>query len=188
MGVSSAPEMVVALGKSEKRTWGKERRDAFFHVKDAAQVHAHSTLRSSGVGCNAVRVEMKAVCLREGFEVYENKALLHYQCPAELFPQCASNNITPHRKSINTLKLWIHKDKPILAVFAFLELAFVRGTWKKMLTRQRVNTNNYCVFPMCYPSGTCHFKSLKFNYIFAFGTLDSHSPMKKSIWEGFKLI
>ena len=88
--------------------WGKVRKGP-----EGKREEMHSSmlkmqpksLRSSGVGCNAVRVEMKAVCLREGFEVYENKALLHYQCPAELFPQCASNNITPHRKSINTLKL-----------------------------------------------------------------------------------
>lgn len=169
-----------------ERTWGKESRDSFFHFKGAASrpCTQRAQFLWDGMQCLGGRL---CVC-GEGFEKHGREAPLHYQHPVEHYSQHAGNEITPHWKSIKTLKLWIHKDKLILTVFAFPKLAFLAGTWKEMLTRRRVNTNNYCVLPICYPSGTWHFKSLKFNYIFAFGTLDSHSPMKKSIWEGFKLI
>lgn len=166
---------------------GLERKRAETHSslsKVQPQGLAHSMLRSSETGCSATRALEEG----EGFEICGKEAPLHYQHQVEHCSQQAGNEITPHWKSMKTLKFWLYKDKLILTFFAFPKLAVLADTWKEMVTRRRVNINNYSVLPLCYPSGTWHFKSLKFNYIFAVGTLDSHSPMKKSIWEGFKLI
>lgn len=171
--------------KTGKGLEGKKAETHFSVLKVQAQDLAHSVLRSSEMGCSTW--EKGCMFVWRALKYMGEKPHCITSI-VERYSQHAGNEITPHWKSIKTLKLWIHKDKLILTVFAFPKLAFLAGTWKEMLTRRRVNTNNYCVLPMCYPSGTWHFKSLKFNYIFAFGTLDSHSPMKKSVWEGFKLI
>lgn len=183
VGVSNASEVAMALGNWE-RTWEKEGRDSFFSFKSAATRPGtqHAQILWDGMQC------YQGFRGRGGFEICGKETPLHYQRQVEHCSQQAGNEITPHWKSMKTLKFWLYKDKLILTFFAFPKLAVLADTWKEMVTRRRVNINNYCVLPLCYPSSTWHFKSLKFNYIFAVGTLDSHSPMKKSIWEGFKLI
>lgn len=171
-------------GKLEKDLGERGQALILLFVKVQSQGLAHSMLRSSEMGCSAARALEEG----EAFEIYGKEAPLHYQRQVQHCSQRAGNEITPHWKSMKTLKFSLYKDKLILTFFAFPKLAVLADTWKEMVTRRRVNINNYCVLPLCYPSGTWHFKSLKFNYIFAFGTLDSHSPMKKSIWESFKLI
>lgn len=183
MGVCNASEVAMAWETGK----GLERKRAETHsslLKVQSQGLAHSIRRTSELGCSAARALEEG----KGFEIYGKEAPLHYQHQVEHCSQQAGNEITPHWKSMKTLKFWLYKDKLILKFFAFPRLAILADTWKEMVTRRRVNINNHCALPLCYPSGTWHFKSLKFNYIFAFGTLDSHSPMKKSIWESFKLI
>lgn len=185
MGVSNASEMPMAPARWRKDLREREQRLMLLSLNCSL---AHSMLRSSEMWCSVTwALEEGCMFVGRAFK-YGMEAPLHYQFQVKHCFQHAGNEITPHWKSIKTWSSEFTRTILSLTFFAFPELAFLAGTWKEMLTRRRVNTNNYCVLPMCYPSGTWHFKSLKFNYIFAFGTLDSHSPMKKSVWEGFKLI
>lgn len=118
----------IGKGLERKRT---ETHSSLSKVQ--SQGLAHSMLRCSEMGCSATRALEEG----EGFEISGKEAPLHYQRLAEHCSQQAGNEITPHWKSMKTLKFWLHKDKLILTFFCLSQVAVLADTWKEMVTRRK---------------------------------------------------